>query len=496
MGITKVASVSEEVKDPGRNLPLGVFLSLGTAILIYVVGTTVMVGVIPMPELTGEFAYAPAARAAEILAGTPGKIIMVVAALFAFSSVSNAGILSASRYPLAMSRDGTLPGFFGKLSPKNIPINGVLVTVGIMLFILLFLDPVRIAKLASAFQLLLFALTCLAVIVMRESHIDSYDPVYRSPLYPWMQIVGLVVPFLFIAIMGVTPVIFTAVLVVASLGWYFHYARKHADRSGAIFHVFERLGKGRFDGLDEELRGILKEKGLRTEDPFDEIVARAQILEEPEKIDFEDVARKAAGLLADRVAGSANEIFDGYKRGTRIGMTPVSHGAALPHLRMPGLDNSEMVLVRAPQGMGINFADELGRHRDPEQPVQAAFFFVSPEDNPGQHLRILAQIAERVDDDEFMQEWLGAVDEQQLKETLLRNDRYLALTVLGDSKNRRLIGKSVAGARFPAGCLIALVRRENQTFVPRASTVIEDGDRLTLIGEPGLLHEVERQYTD
>jgi len=494
VGITKVASVSEEVKDPGRNLPLGVFLSLCTAIFIYVIGTTVMVGVIPMEELTGKYAFAPAARAAELLAGTPGKYFMIVAALLAFCSVSNAGILSASRYPLAMSRDGTLPGFFGKLNRRNIPVNGVFVTVGVMLFILIFMDPVKIAKLASSFQLLLFALICLAVIVMRESHIDSYDPAYKSPLYPWMQITGLVLPFLFIALMGPLPVIFTSGLVVVSLGWYFHYARKHTKRSGAILHVFERLGKGRFEGLDAELRGILKEKGLRIEDPFDEIVARAQVISENDNVDFEIIARKASELLATRVTGSADEIFDGYLRGTRIGMTPVSHGAALPHLRMPGLQGSEMVLVQAHDGMEISFADELGQSRDADQPVRAAFFFISPEDNPGQHLRILAQIAERVDDDGFIEEWLGAKNDQQLKETLLRNDRYLALPVAKNSKTQRLIGKSVAGARFPEGCLIALIRRENHTFVPRASTVIEDGDRLTVIGEPAAVQEVAGQY--
>ena len=496
VGITHVASVSEEVKNPGRNLPLGVFLSLGTAIFVYVVGTTVMVGIIPMAELTGEFAYAPAARAAELLAGNIGKFFMVLAALLAFSSVSNAGILSASRYPLAMSRDGTLPGVFGKLNRRNIPVNGVLVTVGVMLFVLIFLDAVKIAKLASAFQLLLFAMICLAVIVMRESHIDSYDPGYKSPFYPWMQITGLVVPFPFIALMGPMPVIFTGGLVVVSLGWYFHYARKHTKRSGAILHVFERLGRGRFDGLDPELRGILKEKGLRTEDPFDEIVARAQVIDEGENVDFTIVARKASELLAARVTGSVDEIFDGYLRGTRIGMTPVSHGAALPHLRMPGLHNSEIVLVQPRGGMNINFADELGRQRDPEQPVQAAFFFISPEDNPGQHLRILAQIAERVDDDGFMKEWLSAENDQQLKETLLHNDRYLALAIAEQSKTERLIGKSVAEAKFPAGCLIALIRRESSTFVPRASTVIENGDRLTIIGEPESVLELTKLYGD
>ena len=483
VGVTKVASISEEIRDPEHNLPRAVFLSLLTTLGIYVVGTTVMVGVVPLRDLAGNLT--PVATAAGLLAGRIGVFLVVVAALLAFSSVANAGILSASRYPLAMSRDGMAPAVFGRLSHKNIPLHGVCATVGLILVFLLLLEPVKIAKLASAFQLLLFALICLAVIVMRESKIESYDPAYRSPLYPWMQIAGVVLAFWLIALMGWLPTAFTAGLVGVSLAWYFYYARRRVERGGAILHVFERLGRSRFHGLDTELRGILKEKGLRREDPFDEIVARARVIDEPGEVDYESAARKAATLLAERVPAGAEEILEGYLRGTRIGMTPVSHGAALPHLRLPGLPNSEMVLVRASQGMRIEAADELGRHRDIDQPVQAAFFFISPEDNPGQHLRILAQVAERVDDEGFMADWLSAGHELQLKEALLHNERFLPVSVDPAGAAADLMGKSLAELGFPAGCLVALVHRDEFTFVPRATTVIQAGDRITIIGEPG-----------
>ena len=482
VGLTKVASISEEVANPGRNLPLGVFLSLGTAVVVYVVGTSVMVGCLPMETLQGDFT--PAATVAAKLAGTFGRNIMVVAALLAFFAVANAGILSASRYPLAMSRDAMLPGFFGKLNRRNIPTRGVYTTVGGILLILVVFDPLKIAKLASAFQLLLFSLNCLAVIVMRESKIDSYDPAFRSPFYPWMQVIGMLLPFVLISAMGWLPTFFTGGLVAAGAGWYFYYARGRTERGGAILHVFERLGRKRFEGLDTELRGILKEKGLRQEDPFDEIVARSHVVDVDDEVDYEDVAGRVATLMAERVPTGAEEILAGFLRGTRVGMTPVAHGVALPHLRLPGLDLSEMVLVRTRKGMRIEVADSLGHLQHLEQPVRAAFFFVSPEDNPGQHLRILARIAERVDDDDFMPNWLGAENEQQLNETLLHNERYLPLHVAETGKTARLAGQSVAALVFPRDCLIAIVRRGDFTFVPRGSTVLQTGDRLTIIGQP------------
>ncbi len=161
------------------------------------------------------------------------------------------------RYPLAMSRDRLLPVGMSQVTSKGVPVRSLIVTVGSILVILLTLDPVGIAKLASAFQLAVFALVCLAVVVMRESRIAEYDPGYRSPWYPWMHIAGMVLPFLVIWQMGWPAILFIAGFVAAGTLWYFYYARFKADRNGAIYHIFERLGRSRYQGLDRELRGIL-----------------------------------------------------------------------------------------------------------------------------------------------------------------------------------------------------------------------------------------------
>lgn len=201
VGVTKIASVSEEVKDPERNLPLGIFLALGTAVLVYVLGVGVMVGVIGPDELAKTLT--PVEMTAKQFAGATGVWLVSLAAMLAFSSVANAGILAASRYPLAMARDNLVPPVFGTLSKRGAPKVSILVTVGaILLFLLVLHDPTGIAKLASAFQLLMFGLLCLAVIVMRQSGLESYDPGFRSPFYPWTQILGILTPFWVIAEMG------------------------------------------------------------------------------------------------------------------------------------------------------------------------------------------------------------------------------------------------------------------------------------------------------
>ncbi|GIS78697.1 MAG: hypothetical protein CM1200mP14_02630 [Gammaproteobacteria bacterium] len=62
--------------------------------------------------------------------------------------------------------------------------------------------------------------------------------------------------------MGLLPTLFTFGLILFGAMWYTYYARHRVDREGAIFHVFERLGKRRYEGLDMELREIIKSKRL------------------------------------------------------------------------------------------------------------------------------------------------------------------------------------------------------------------------------------------
>ena len=491
VGVTNIASVAEEVQNPERNLPLGVFLAIGTAIIVYAVGTTIMVGVLPANELAQDLT--PVASTAEIIFGEWGKIAVTVAAVIAFASVANAGILSASRYPLAMSRDHLIPSKLAKLTARNIPHYGIAVTVALIILLILTLDIARIAKLASAFQLLMFAFICLAVVVMRESQIEAYDPGYRSPFYPWMQIFGVFSPLWLIAEMGALPILFSLGLVTLGTVWYFAYAQNRVVRSGAIYHLFARLGEQRFEGLDRELRGIMKEKGVREEDPFDEVVARAQVMEFTKEHQFGEITRQVAIEFERNLGVDAKELEQGFLKGSRIGATPISRGAALPHIRLPDLKLAEMVIVRVNELCFVEAPDFSGKILL-QGPIHAFFYLISPNENPGQHLRILAQIAGRIDDENFLKDWLDASDEQELKEILLRDERFLSLRIRNNTPSSVFIGRSLKDIRMPEDCLVAVIRRRGETIVPRGLTVLLEGDRLTIIGDAQGIEQLNNKY--
>ena len=489
VGVTSVASLSEEVKDPERNLPRGIFLALLIAIIIYALGTTIMVGVIPMEKLAGDLT--PVATAANIIFGKIGVLFVSVAALLAFVSVANAGTMSASRYPLAMSRDNMMPGIFQKLGRTGMPYISIIFTVIMIIFILIFLDITKIVKLASAFQLIMFLILCFAVIVMRESRIESYDPGYKSPFYPWMQIFGIISSFWLLSSIGFIPKLFSVIMIAISVIWYRVYVKKRVLRSGAIFNMFENLGKSRNENLDRELRGILKEKGLRKDDPFDELVTRSSVVDIQDKTEFEDIVDIVSKKFSDILHIYEDEVKKPFLEGTRVGNTPVTKEVALPHFRLKNISQMEMIIVRARNGVEIKFKNPLKGFKEDVQIVKAIFFLISPENNANLHLRILAQVAGVVDDKQFQEYWSNATDEQELKEILIHDERYLSVNL---DENSKLVGMKIKNIELPDKCLIAIIKRENEIVVPDGDTVFKYGDKVTVIGEPLSIVEFQKLY--
>jgi mannitol/fructose-specific phosphotransferase system IIA component (Ntr-type) len=297
--------------------------------------------------------------------------------------------------------------------------------------------------------------------------------------------------------MGIVAISFSAGLIIAAVFWFRAFARGKVQRQGALFHIFERLGKSRYTALDSELRGILKEKGLRETDPFDEIVTRSFVIDLKERMNFHEVARQAGKMLEQVVYIDSDTIYNKFNEGTRIGLTPVTHGIALPHFRLENISRAEMVLVRAVKGVHIKFNNPVTGKEDDEATVKALFFLVSPEKDPAQHLRILAQIAGRVEDENFKTEWESARNDQELKEALLHDERLFLVTVDKHSPTSFFISKTLRELGIPKGSLVAFVRRDGNTIVPDGNTKFHNGDHLTIIGDPKTLAEVKtfiREY--
>ncbi|MDX9847042.1 MAG: amino acid permease [Tenuifilaceae bacterium] len=495
LGLTQVASVAEEIKNPERNIPLGMILSLIVTTFIYVGGVFIMVAVLPTVDFFSDLT--PVWSAAQVvfkwIPAKYGGLLIVAAAIAAFASTGNGGLMAASRYPMAMARDRVIPPYFKTLGRFKTPVYAIVATSALMLIFILTLSEEGIAKMASAFQLIIFILINFAVIVMRNSRIQSYDPGYHSPLYPWMQVFGIVTSLLLIIYMGWGPAIFTIVVVVFAMLWYRYYTRQYVKREGAIYHWFALLGQKQHAGLENEFLSILKEKGLREGDPFDEMVVQAHITQlNQQEIDFKSLVFKTAKDLSASIGSvEPHEVYEELLKVTAIDPALVIPRVSILHGKLEKVEKPFLHIVTS--GLGVDKPVEKGEISS-EDNIRVIFFLISPIDNPKLQLRMLSRIMDIVDRERFVETICSISNEREIKEYLLHNERYITLELISNSSTGEFIGKMLKEVRFPQDVLVALIQRNETIITPRGDTRMLEGDIVTIIGEPKGIKSIFMKY--
>jgi len=479
-GLTKVTSVAEEVQNPDKSIPLGMMLSLLVAVVIYVSGVYIMLNVLSPSEFYTSLTPVADAGAKFMgwLPGNWGVIAIVVAAVAAFASTGNAGILSASRYPFAMARDKLVDPRFGRVGKTGTPAFSILVTVSVMILILLLFDVEAVAKLASAFQLLIFGFLCLAVIVMRESNIKSYLPGFRSPFYPWVQIAGMLISVWLISEMGILAVSLSGAIIALCVVWYFHYTKGKLERKGAIFHVHERLGRQRYEGLEHELLDIINEKKSGKDLTYEAVIARSLILETGSKLkDINSLFDKSAEIFAGRLKVEKKVLTEAYQDQFPNKFTKLGNRVIVCFFNIEHISSAEMVIYRAKEAMDINIPGIESR-------AHAIIFLVSPEDKYGLDMRLVGHLAEIVQSENFLPRWLEAASKKELREILLRDEHFAHISVSDNTFFAPQAGKKIKELELPESCLLAIIYRNRQIVIPHGNTELHGDDELSIIGNP------------
>ena len=219
-GLTKICSVAEECKNPGRTIPLGMFFSWLVISIIYLLIIFVTIGVANPFDLKNTLTpITLGANSIPILGGIGGSI-MAVAAILSFITTANAGLLAASRNPMAMGKDQLLPGSFARISKQGTPTVSILFTSCFMILVILFLDLESLVKTASLLKILLFLFVMFSLIIMRESKLRHYRPKFKSPYYPWIQIAGMAGLIFLIFEMGLIPMMLVGCFILFGFIWY------------------------------------------------------------------------------------------------------------------------------------------------------------------------------------------------------------------------------------------------------------------------------------
>ncbi len=414
-GLTKVASIAEEVKNPGKNLPLGMILAWFVVTLFYIAVITITVGVVDGSELAGS--YVPISLAASKFMGPYGFALLGLAAIAAFVTTANGGIMAASRSPMAMSRDQLLPPPLARVNERfKTPHLSIALTGGFMIAAIVFLDIESLVKTASTLMIILFILVNASVIIMRESRIQSYRPKFKSPLYPYIHIFAIIAYSALIIDMGRVPLLITGAFIAVSAAWFAFYVRRNVSRASAVMHIVERVTDHELKTvtLENELRDILLQRDDIIEDRFDQLIRECEIIDIQGKIHSDEMFRQVSKLLEHRLDISEYVLFEKFLHREAEGGTVVQPGFAIPHIVVEGNNKFDILLVRARDG--IEFPDT-------PEPVKIIFVMAGSRDERNYHLRALMAIAQVAQEKDFEKRWFAARDTAAIRNLILLSAR-------------------------------------------------------------------------
>jgi amino acid transporter/nucleotide-binding universal stress UspA family protein len=232
-GYEVIAQTAEEIKNPKKNLPKAIFISLLVVIPIYLLVAFVALGAmvtdIPTWQYLGQYQELGLVEAARQFMPF-GTFLLLMGGLVSTMSALNATTFSSTRVSFAMGRDHNLPGIFKKIHPvKRTPYTALFITGALIIVMALGLPIEDVASASAVMFLLLFLQVNLAVIVIRRKYGKELEYGYKIPFFPIIPILGIITQlFLALYMFNYSPAGWYAIIIWIAIGFvvYFGYSVK------------------------------------------------------------------------------------------------------------------------------------------------------------------------------------------------------------------------------------------------------------------------------
>ena len=224
-GYDTLTTAAEEAKNPQRDLPRAILLSLGISMALYITITLVLTGMVPYTQLGNE---APVAQAFQALGMKWIGAAISATAIASILSVIFAFMLGAARIWFALSRDGLLPGWFAKVHPRYGTPHRPTIALGLFTALVAGLFPLgEVAKLVNIGVLSAFIVICSAVMMLRVRK-PELARAFRTPWVPLVPVVGILFSiWLLSELAAITWMVFLAWISLGLLV-YFAYGMRHS----------------------------------------------------------------------------------------------------------------------------------------------------------------------------------------------------------------------------------------------------------------------------
>jgi len=237
IGFDAVSTSAQEARNPQRDMPRGILGSLAICTVLFVLVSGVMVGLVPYKSMLNQAAplVLTIEAAADRSVGTPWqdtmaivKVLVTVGGLAALSSVMVVMMLAQPRIFLAMSKDGLLPAWAGRIHSRfHTPHVSTIVT-GIVVALAAGFTPIgTLGSLVSIGTLMAFVIVSFGVIVLRRTRPDLPRP-FRMPWVPVLPLLSAAVSFLLM--LGLPRATWERLVIWMLVGvvLYFAYGRRHS----------------------------------------------------------------------------------------------------------------------------------------------------------------------------------------------------------------------------------------------------------------------------
>jgi mannitol/fructose-specific phosphotransferase system IIA component (Ntr-type) len=305
---------------------------------------------------------------------------------------------------------------FARLHPRfGTPYVSLLLT-GVFIIASLFVQLRILVEAASLVVIITNILACLSVLVLRASRLQSYRPSFRAPLYPWIQLAGIVILALLIIEMGLEAILISLGLIAAGTLTWWLYGRLRGYREYALLHLVENITNRRLTRaeLERELREIIRERDELKADRFDALVERAAVLDIEGPVTASELFERAAGVLSRRLRMKKREVLTLLEERESQSHTAISADTAIPHLVVPGERRFAVLLARCRDG--VRFSEQAPA-------VRAVFVLAGSQDERNFHLVSLVAIAQLVQEPDFFRRWMEARNEEGLRNVVLLGKR-------------------------------------------------------------------------
>jgi basic amino acid/polyamine antiporter, APA family len=226
IGFDAVSTTAQEAKNPQRDMPIGIIVSLAICTLLYIGVAAVLTGMVYWPDINIE---APIVRAFLEHNLNSAANIITIGSLAGLTSVMLVMLLGQSRVLYAMAKDGLLPkGFFGAIHPRfRTPWKGTILA-GLLAAIVGSVTPIDdIGKMVNIGTLFAFVIVCISIIVLRKRDPHRARP-FRTPFVPLVPILGILFNGYMMVELGRANWIRLIVWLLIGLVIYFLYSRNHS----------------------------------------------------------------------------------------------------------------------------------------------------------------------------------------------------------------------------------------------------------------------------